>query len=216
MLSIEPEMRMADTMEEPSHQVAHIHHAHWFTLDPGNEEDNYTAGYTEWIFGNGDEETKADFQERSAAEPNGPDLRQYIDAAEPAADDLHAAQQDRQRFHRLHRARRHLHPRLAGGAPGGRPGGREYHDISGVLFGRTFDVPRDASSKDGTFEQPEDDKRGCIEWTSTVDGTMIGTGSHLHPGGERVIIENYGSEESPCPDAGKGYGGTVLLKSDVL
>ena len=70
-------------MEEPSHQVAHIHHAHWFTLHPGNETDNYFSGNADWMFGNGDEETQADFQERSAAEPNGPVYGSYIDATEP-------------------------------------------------------------------------------------------------------------------------------------
>ena len=60
---------------EPSHQEAHIHHAHWFALDPGNEEDNYTVGNTEWIFGNGDEETRADFCERSRRGPEGPRVR---------------------------------------------------------------------------------------------------------------------------------------------
>ena len=60
ILKVEPELRVGPDWKEPSHQVAHIHHAHWFALDPGNKEDNYTAGNTEWIFGNGDEETRAD------------------------------------------------------------------------------------------------------------------------------------------------------------
>ena len=45
---------------------------------------------------------------------------------------------------------------------------------------------------------------------------MIGTGVHLHPGGDRVLTENFGSEENPCPDDGRGYGGTLLLKADVI
>ena len=57
--------------------------AHWFALDPGNPEDNYTYGNTEWIFGNGDEETRADFQERSNADPHGPVYGQYIGAEKP-------------------------------------------------------------------------------------------------------------------------------------
>ncbi len=83
VLSIEPGLRMADTMEEPSHQVAHIHHAHWFTLHPGSETDNYFGGNADWMFGNGDEETKADFQERTAADPKGPVYGSHIDASEP-------------------------------------------------------------------------------------------------------------------------------------
>ncbi len=81
--SIEPGMRRVLDLTEPSHQEAHIHHAHWFALDPGNEEDNYTYGNTEWVFGNGDEETRADFQARSAADPAGPVYGQYVTPAAP-------------------------------------------------------------------------------------------------------------------------------------
>jgi plastocyanin len=216
VLSIEPGLRMAEDMREPSHQVAHIHHAHWFTAHPGSETDNYWRGTMDWMFGNGDEETKADFQQRSAAQPKGPIYGSHLDAREPGpviymlhnktAETLvtyialditfiHGSQEELERLE---------------------PNGRPYHDITGVLFGRTFDVPRDPNSKDGTFEQPEDDPKGYIEWTSPIDGTLIGTGSHVHPGGLRVITENHGSQENPCPDAGNGYGGTVLLKSDVI
>ena len=45
---------------------------------------------------------------------------------------------------------------------------------------------------------------------------MIGTGSHVHPGGLGMTVENYGSPEDPCPDDGQGYGGTMLLDSDVI
>ena len=83
LLSVEPVVYRANDLSEPSHQEAHIHHAHWFALDPGNKEDNYTGGNTEWIFGNGDEETKADFEERSAADPNGPHYGEFIGAAGP-------------------------------------------------------------------------------------------------------------------------------------
>jgi plastocyanin len=215
VLSIEPGLRMAEDMTEPSHQVAHIHHAHWFTLNPGSETDNYFGGNADWMFGNGDEETRADFQERTAADPKGPVYGSHIDSSEPGPVIymLHnKTAQTLVTYIALDITFIHGSPEELSELDSGRP----YHDITGVLFGRTFDVPRDPSSKDGTFEQPEDDPKGYIEWTSPVDGTLIGTGSHVHPGGQRVISENYGSEERPCPDQGNGYGGTVLLKSDVL
>jgi hypothetical protein len=216
VLSIEPGLRIAPDMSEPSHQVAHIHHAHWFTLHPGSETDNYFRGNADWMFGNGDEETKADFQERSAAQPGGPIYGSHLDSREPGPMIymLHNKTAETKvayialEITFIHGSQEELEAQ--------EPKGREYHDITGVLFGRTFDVPRDPNSKDGTFEQPEDDPEGYIEWTSPVDGTLIGTGSHVHPGGLRVVTENYGSEASPCPDAGNGYGGTVLLKSDVI
>ena len=54
-----------------------------------------------------------------------------------------------------------------------------------------------------------------IEWTSTMDGTMIGTGSHVHPGGKRSSSRTR-LGRNPCPDDGRGYGGTLLLDSHVI
>ncbi len=41
---VEPGMRHVADGTEPGHQEAHIHHAHWFSLNPGSENDNYTYG----------------------------------------------------------------------------------------------------------------------------------------------------------------------------
>ncbi len=212
--SVEPGLRNALNGTEPAHQVAHIHHAHWFDLNIGSETDNYFYGLADWFFGNGDEETKANFEERSAADPKGPIYGGYMGALEPQP-----------MIYMLHNKTSapmvawvmlevtfiHGTMEQLNGL-----GGRKYHDVRGVLFGRTFDVPRNRQSKDATFETPEDDPKGPIEWVSPIDGTLVGTGSHLHPGGLRVITENYGSVERPCPQQGGGYGGTVLLKSDAL
>lgn len=213
ILAIEPGMRRVADLSEPSHQEAHIHHSHWFALDPGNEEDNYTYGNTEWIFGNGDEETRAEFQERSAADPDGPIYGQYIGATGPQLMIymLHnKTSQPLTVYIALDVTFKHgTRDELA--ALGGRP----HHDVSGVLFGRTYDVPREPEG-DGIYESTKDSPRGAIEWTSTVEGTIIGTGGHLHPGGMRVVVENLGSRDSPCPDDGRGYGGTQLLVSEAL
>ena len=211
--AIEPGMRRVTDLSEPGHQEAHIHHAHWFALDPGNKEDNYTYGNTEWVFGNGDEETRADFQERSAADPKGPVYGQHVTPAAPQVMIymLHNKTKDPLEVYIVldvtfeHGTQAELEQMR----------GRSYHDTSGVLFGRTYDVPRQPKG-DGIYETSKDSPRGPIEWTSTIDGTMVGTGGHLHPGGLSVIVENMGSKENPCPDDGLGYGGTRLLKSDAL
>ena len=217
ILQIEPELRINPDWQEPSHQVSHIHHAHWFALDPGNEEDNYTAGNTEWIFGNGDEETRADFLERSNAVKNGPMYGEYIGLAGPQA-----------MIYMLHN--KTAETKLGyvvldvtfkyGTLEQLNATGREHRDVSGVLFGRTFDVQRERKG-DGSWNTTEDmrNEDGSprpIEWTATVDGTMVGTGSHLHPGGYKTLTENMGSEENPCRDDGRGTGGTLLLNSDVI
>ena len=212
IISVEPGMRRVQNLTEPGHQEAHIHHAHWFALDPGNKEDNYTRGNTEWIFGNGDEETKADFAERSAAEPNGPIYGQYVGRSGPQLMIYMLHNKTSQPLNVwvvldvtfIHGTKAELKAK----------GGREYHDISGVLFGRTFDVPRQPAG-DGKWVEGIDTKP--IEWTSTVSGTMIGTGGHLHPGGLSVHVENLGSKDNPCPNDGRGpQGGTMLYKGDAL
>ena len=213
MLSAEPGLRRAEDVSEPSRQEAHIHHAHWFALDPGNEEDNYTGGNTEWIFGNGDEETRADFEERSAADPDGPIYGEYIAAANPQVVIymLHNKTSQPLTVHVV------LDVTFVHGSEAelSQAQPRPYRDVAGVLFGRTFDVPRNPAG-DGVYTTTRDHPKGAIEWTSTMDGTIIGTGGHLHPGGLHVLVENLGSKENPCPDDGRGTGGTRLLKSEAL
>jgi hypothetical protein len=213
VVSIEPGMRRVSDGSEPGHQQAHIHHSHWFSMKPGSKTDNYFRGFGEWMFGNGDEETKAGFAQRSAAQPRGPIYGSHIGPTEPQTLIYMLHNKTAQpmtvwimlEVTFIHGTMQQLNAQSR----------RPYRDVTGVLFGRTFDVPRKRGSRDGTFETPEDDPRGVIEWTSPISGTLIGTGSHLHPGGLRVITENYGSKQRPCPDWGGGYGGTVLLKSDA-
>jgi hypothetical protein len=208
---VEPRMARVSDGSEPSHQEAHIHHAHWFSLDPGSDTD-YELGL-DWFFGNGDEETKANFDQRSAAAPKGPIYGGYMDGKpQPMIYMLHNKTSQPLEVYIvldvtfIHGTLDELNAL----------GGRAYHAVTGVLFGRTFNVPVNHKSKDGTYETAEDDPKGVIEWTSPIDGTMIGTGAHVHPGGLGMTVENYGSEENPCPDDGQGYGGTLLLDSDVI
>jgi plastocyanin len=212
--SIEPGLRLEDG-SEPSHQEVHLHHSHWLALRPGNNEmDTYTGGFTQWMFGNGDEETKGDSRPRSAAEPNGPIYGGYIGPTDPGPVIFMIHNKTAQPMVVYIT----LDVTFIDGtleqlnAMSDRP----YHNLIGTIFGRTFDVPRDSTSRDGTYETAEDDPQGVIEWTSPINGTLIGMGAHLHPGGLSATIENYGSKERPCPDSGGGYGGAVLLKSDAL
>ena len=159
--AIEPGMRRVTDLTEPGHQEAHIHHAHWFALDPGNKEDNYTYGNTEWVFGNGDEETRADFQERTAADPNGPVYGQYVTPGAPQLMIYMLHNKTSQPLVTyivldvtfIHGTNEELEKLT----------GREHHDVSGVLFGRTYDVPREREG-DGVYESSKDSPRGPIEW----------------------------------------------------
>jgi plastocyanin len=100
---------------------------------------------------------------------------------------------------------------------------RPFHDVSGILFGRTYDVPRQPDG-DGLYNSTEDAKDAVdprmkhkpIEWTSTLNGTIVGMGGHLHPGGIKVAVTNLGSKEHPCPDDGTTpYGGTQMYTGDA-
>lgn len=212
LVSIEPAMHRIADLTVPSHQEAHIHHAHWFALDPGNQEDNYTGGNTEWIFGNGDEETRANFEERSAIDPAGPNYGEYVGASGPQLMIYMLHNKTNQPLNVwivldvtfVHGTKAELN----------QAGQKPWHDVSGVLFGRTFDVPRQADG-DGKWDTTRDMPKPIV-WTSTMDGTIVGTGSHVHPGGEKVITENLGPADNPCPADRRGLGGTTLLHADVL
>ena len=217
ILSVEPSVRDIDSLEEYVHQHVHIHHAHWFKTDLFNAEDNYFSqagfGTQEWVFGNGDEETRADFQPRTNADPNGPVYGQYVPGtgAGPVIYMIHNKNSEPVTVYIM------LEITFMHGTPEelNLPGQRPVHDIRGLLFGRTFDVPREPDG-DGTWDTTTGHRdKKPIEWTSQVDGTMIGTGGHLHPGGKYVIVENRGSEERPCRGDGPG-GGVVIFRSDAV
>jgi plastocyanin len=219
ILAVSPSLRKADDLTEYVHQVAHIHHAHWFRHDIGNLEDNYWDypgfGTHEWIFGNGDEETKADFQPRTDADPNGPIYGQYIppDGVGPVIYMIHnKTSQPIVAYIRLKVTFMHGTPEELN-----QPGKRPVHDIRGMLMGRTFDVHRNAKGTGiwNTTAGNDPTKPKPIEWTSQVDGTLVGTGGHLHPGGLHIIVENRGSEKKPCNGSAPG-GGVPIFNSEAV
>src|SRR2546423_2584991 len=95
------------------------------------------------------------------------------------------------------------------------PGMRPHHSLTGVVFGRTFNVPRNPGGP-GTYESVRDDPKGPIEWTSTMDGTIIATGGHLHPGGIEVKVSNFGRRDRPCAATPGGFGGTLLFRPQAV
>ncbi|MDX6664832.1 MAG: hypothetical protein QOG68_1038 [Solirubrobacteraceae bacterium] len=207
MLSVKPSLRRFADLSTPTHMQAHIHHAHWFRLAPGNKEDNYLGGNAEWVFGNGDEETKGDFTQRSGADPTGPIYGQYIPAGNPQA-----------MIYMIHNKTaaplltymvldvKWLH---GSAAEIKAARGWDVHDVAGMLMGKTYDVPRKPHGS-GTQIGPS------TTWTSTTDGTIIGMGGHLHPGGKRLIVENLGPVSEPCPQTTGGLTGTLLFNSDAI
>jgi plastocyanin len=218
IVTVAPRLVRASDFTEPSNQEAHIHHAHWFGMlggdgGLGDEADADTFGLAAWTFGTGEELTHADVQGRSAADPHGPIYGRYVQGTNPqlVIYMLHNVTSQPLALYVIldvtfiHGTQAQLD------ALGGRP----YHPLLGVLYGRTFNVPRKGDGR-GVFTNAQDDPRGPIQWTSPVDGTIIGLGGHLHPGGINVITENYGSAAHPCPATPGGFGGTLLLRSDSI
>ena len=214
VLSIEPGLKRVADLSVPTHQEAHIHHAHWLRLDPGNDHDNYTYGFTQWLWGTGDEETRADARRQTRANPKGPVYggKTGPGEVEPVIYMIHNKTSQPLNTWMvldvvfLHGSEAELEDRT----------GRDHRSPTGVIFGRTFDVFRNRLG-DGTWDTVKDDKEGPIEWTSTLNGTILGAGGHLHPGGISVTLENLGSEARPCPRTrGSFYGGTALFRSEQV
>jgi polyvinyl alcohol dehydrogenase (cytochrome) len=208
MLNVKPSLRRFQDLSTPTHMEAHIHHAHWFRVTPtGNKEDNYLGGEAEWVFGNGDEETRGDFTQRSAADPKGPIYGQYIPAGDPQA-----------MIYMIHNKTaapllvylvldvKWLH---GSAAEIKAARGWDVHDVAGMLMGRTYDVPRKPHG-------PGNQVGPSTTWTSTTDGTIIGMGGHLHPGGRKLIVENLGPANDPCPHTGNATAGTLLFNSEAI
>ncbi len=244
MITVEPRLRNMD-MSTPSMLTGHIHHAHWFV---GNNSG------LEWIFGNGDEGTRASFSVMNAFDPVT-DYGQFIgkDDKQVMVYMLHNRTDKEQKWwvdlevQFLFGTEAQLNsPELKA-----KRGGKEFRDVKSVLNGSTFDVPRDP---DGPGEwnttqpttlkgaglitdlQPSSDWKHVLgldrissmgfgtpantaypqEWVAPQDGTLMEIGTHMHPGSTHGILENMGNPSNPCPNDGKGTGGTLLLRSDTI
>lgn len=157
--AIAPDLIDVATGEEPSHQAAHIHHAHWFrtTNDPNDER--YQTGLElgdngfSWVFGTGEEETQGSLNDRSALEPSGIRYGIYIKGDQPQMliYMIHNKTAQPMNFWVL------LNVKFVSGdaAEIKAATGTEFHSLRGKLWGTTFDVPRQASG-DGTYIHPLD------------------------------------------------------------
>jgi polyvinyl alcohol dehydrogenase (cytochrome) len=212
---VAPYMRRVEDLSEPSHQEAHIHHAHWFRASPGGGDpsDNYFHGNAEWIFGQGDEQTHADFRQRSQADPNGPEYGEFIPKGDPQV-----------LIYMLHNKTNQplnvyivLDVQFTNGTPEQLQAvtKRPWHDLQGTLFGKTYDVPRNPNG-DGHYLLSRDAHKPVV-WTAPVDGTLVGIGGHVHPGGEWVNVTNEGSTTNPCPTTpGNTVPGTLMIHEGAI
>ncbi|MGH2729340.1 MAG: cupredoxin domain-containing protein, partial [Actinomycetota bacterium] len=220
----EPSVVLPDGTEASS-QVVHIHHAHWFWLDPD------APGQHRWFYGTGEEETQGSINPASEADPRHQDGLRY---------GIRLEQGDRLSFLSM------LHNKTAQpltlwikvriefvygtGDAIKEAKGLDYRHLTPVLVGATFQVPRtdgiyawprDFAKNDespyGLYANPVDsDKliRGVGHvWKVPWDGTIVIGAGHSHPGAKEVVLSNLGTKDDPCPDEGDGFAGTTLARS---
>lgn len=221
-----PSLALVDGAE-PSNGDLHIHHAHWWRLDP--DRPNYGPGVPfpgwSWISGAGEEETEGSFNLVSAADPD-PDAPRYGLPVE-TGDRVLMINMIHNKTSRpfvvwLRVDLTFVHGTAAQIAAAI---GEEFRALTPVLHGGTFDVLR-GSGKDGRFVYPYDlsgapsgsiiPGKGRL-WTAPFSGTIVIGAGHLHPGGERVIFTNTGQEGDRCADTRTdGIPGTTLYELEEV
>ncbi|MGH2735286.1 MAG: cupredoxin domain-containing protein [Actinomycetota bacterium] len=221
-VGFEPSVVGADGKPISSHHI-HIHHAHWYWLDPE------TPGYHRWFYGTGEERTQGSIWPAAKAQ-RGSDVRYGVE--------VHRG--DRLGFLSM------LHNKTAEALTVflrvrieyvyglqdeiKKAKGWDFHALQPVLIGSTFNVPR----SNGDFVYPLD--IGAKEkfthtnysnpvanakvvpgvgqvWTSPWSGTIVVGAGHSHPGAREVVLSNMGSEQSPCPEDGDRFPGVTAARS---
>jgi hypothetical protein len=199
---------------EPPHQAAHLHHSHWWFIDP-QDRDYDPLPWMRWISGSGEELTRASFADIADAQPGGPRYGLYVRQGDRVAmiNMLHnKGTQPMVLWIRIDLDFVHGSADEIASATG-----QQFHDVRGTLVGSTFQVPRGAGGADGRYVYPHDATGVGQVWTAPADGTIVIGAAHLHPGGERVIVTNWGSAANPCPDTRTdGIPGTTLYELDVI
>jgi len=204
IVAIAPNLIDAVTGLEPTFEVAHIHHAHWFRVSNDPQYEYYQSlgngqGLS-WVFGTGEEKTQGRLDDRANVDPTGPRYGIFIDGKTP--------QSMIYMLHNKTAAPLTMYVTLnvsmifgtleqVNAADPARP----MHPLTGQLWGQT----RDANSAYPTLEK---------EYKVPKAGTAIAAGGHLHPGGKATIITNLGPNGTCTADAdGDGYPGTTILNS---
>ena len=185
-------MRHGRRPVEPTHQEAHIHHAHWFGSTRATSEDNYFRGNAEWVFGNGDEETRADFRRAQRGRAERPGLRPVLQRGQPqpVIYMLHnKTAQPITVYIVLDVIFIHGTPRSSSTMTGGRT------TTSRACSSAAPTTCRARPNGDGMYEYATRQGRktsaaarqaaraAARRVDRAVDGTIVGMGGHLHPGG---------------------------------
>jgi len=221
-----PSVVYPDGSMAPSH-VIHIHHAHWYWLDPQHE------GNHRWIYGTGEERTQGSILPAARAERKAWDKKGKRYGVELKAGDrlgflsmLHNKTAETQVVFLRVRIQ------MIYGTHDEIKQAKEWNlqKLLPVLIGSTFNVPRtggifdfplDTTKKSmgpySNYHNPISDtkvKPGVgqvfkIPW----DGTIIIGAGHSHPGAKAVVLSNLGTKSDPCGGDGDRFPGVTLARS---
>ena len=219
-----PNVVYADGQPASSHDI-HIHHAHWTWLDPD------APGSHRWFYGTGEERTQGSLMPSAKKDPRYKDGLRY--GIEVKAGDrfgfismLHNKTAKaltvflRVRIEYVYGTHDQIEEAK----------GWDFHNLTPVLIGSTFNVPRTG----GIFDYPVDTTKKSIGphsnycnpvsvceitpgkghiWTSPWNGTIIIGAGHSHPGAREEVLSNLGTKNDPCPSDGDRYPGTTAARS---
>ena len=223
-VGFEPSVVGLDGEPLSSHAI-HIHHAHWYWLDPEHE------GYHRWFYGTGEERTQGSFWPRAQADPRFDDGLRY--GVQLRAGDhlgflsmLHNKTAEAQRVY----LRVRIEYVYGTHDPIEEATKWDFHNLMPALVGSTFNVPRTGgifnyptSTSEDTIG-PHTNYHNPIGGTKVVpglgqvvkvpySGTVVAAAGHMHPGGEEVVVSNLGRPGDPCPDDGDEFPGVTAVRS---
>ena len=179
--SVAPNLINAVTGQEPTEEEAHIHHAHWFRVTNDPHYQFYSTGLS-WVFGTGEEKSQGSLDKRADADPSGPRYGIFVDGTTPQAIIFMIHNKTAQPLVAYITLTVDFIPGTAQQIQDADPLNRPMHELTGVLTGTTQDaLPTIANN--GILTK---------DYTSKFSGTLVASGSHMHPGGKWVDVVNMG------------------------
>jgi plastocyanin len=219
-----PSVVYADGSMAPSHTI-HIHHAHWYWLDPQHE------GNHRWIYGTGEERTQGSILPAARAEGAWDKGRRY-GVKLSAGDRLGFLSMLHNKTAQTQVVFLRVKIQMIYGTQDQIKEAKdlELQNLLPVLIGSTFNVPRtgdifdfplDVTKKTmgphSNYHNPISDvevKPGVGQvFTMPWDGTIIIGAGHSHPGAKEVVLSNLGTKSDPCTGDGDRFPGVTLARS---
>jgi plastocyanin len=198
--SVFPNLIDVETGEEFTEQEAHIHHAHWFRISTDDQYEYYSSGLS-WVFGTGEERTGGSLADRESAE-EGWRYGIFVDGKTPQTLIFMIHNKTPRAITGYITLDVDFIYGTAAAIQAADPQHRPMHALRGVLTGTTRDAvaaPVDDNSKFGVLMK---------DYTSDFSGTLVGSASHMHPGGKQVYVVNLGPK-------GSGAGGFLCGLADL-